>query len=269
MAELGVKSVNFSGGEATMRLDLPELITATKRLKLVPILLTNGLLLSKQRAALVEAGIDYIIVSLDSLSQDVYQLQRGVPLQGALNGVEAALQMRKEDNHNLVIGATTVITRHNLKQLPAILEWLTERRISLQITPYHHFDQSTDDCLSPQNEDELRSVIAKLIKMRDNGYLLCNSLAYLRWIPDYVFKSKLPDDYRCYVGYTGVFVDADLNLRPCWSWSIPVVANLRTENLIKAWQLDAFKKGREQVHKLNCSKCWLLCTSEFSLRFLE
>jgi MoaA/NifB/PqqE/SkfB family radical SAM enzyme/4-hydroxybenzoate polyprenyltransferase len=269
MADLGVKSINFTGGESTLRPDLPKLIVEARNMGMVPNLLTNGLLLTRQCESLVKAGIEYIIISMDSLSDDAFRYLRGSSIHEVLNGLNAVVGLRNKVYPRLVIGVTAVITRFNLNNLPILLTKLTEQRISLQITPYHHFNPSEPDNFSPLDEVELRNVIERLIDMRSNGYLLVNSNRYLQQIPDYIFRKKLPTSYRCYVGFIGIFVDGDLNVRPCWSWSLPIIGNLQKGYLNEIWYSEAFQKGRKKIRHLDCSKCWLLCTSEFSLRFLD
>lgn len=65
---LGIEEIEFTGGEVTLRKDLPELIAYAKK-KLgfsIVCLITNGIRLSKREymASLVNAGIDDILFSV-------------------------------------------------------------------------------------------------------------------------------------------------------------------------------------------------------------
>jgi GTP 3',8-cyclase len=69
MARLGLRRVRITGGEPLVRRNLPELI---RRIRAVPgiedvALSTNAVLLAEHAAALREAGVDRLNVSLDSL----------------------------------------------------------------------------------------------------------------------------------------------------------------------------------------------------------
>ena len=65
--ELGVPKIGFTGGEPLLRADLPELVACAAGHGLSVSIDTNGILLSeKTAAALKEAGISNINVSLDS-----------------------------------------------------------------------------------------------------------------------------------------------------------------------------------------------------------
>ena len=67
LAALGCRKVHFSGGEPTLRPDLPDLIAHARRLKLRVTLTTNGTLLTRDLARrLVKAGLNSVCVSIDS-----------------------------------------------------------------------------------------------------------------------------------------------------------------------------------------------------------
>ncbi|MEP7360648.1 MAG: radical SAM protein, partial [Chloroflexota bacterium] len=71
---LGVTKVRLTGGEPLLRRDLASLV---RMLRSVPgiddlTLTTNGSLLSRQAAALADAGLDRVSVSLDSLDDATF-----------------------------------------------------------------------------------------------------------------------------------------------------------------------------------------------------
>lgn len=71
-----VPSLSFTGGEATLRKDLPELITYGRKLGFRVNLITNGLRLADRRFAetLVQAGLDSAQVSLEAGSAEIHDL---------------------------------------------------------------------------------------------------------------------------------------------------------------------------------------------------
>lgn len=91
---LGVQKVRLTGGEPTLRQDLPDLV---ERLTRIPglnevNLTTNGSRLVALAAPLMNAGLTRVTVSLDSLDDDVFQAMNDVdfPVRGVLDGIEAA-----------------------------------------------------------------------------------------------------------------------------------------------------------------------------------
>jgi GTP 3',8-cyclase len=92
LAAMGVGDVRLTGGEPLVRRELPRLAAM---LRAVPgvreiALTTNGYLLERDAAALVEAGIDRFNVSIDSLQRDrFFAMTRRDALPQVLRGLEA------------------------------------------------------------------------------------------------------------------------------------------------------------------------------------
>ena len=93
-AGLGIDKVRITGGEPLVRKDLPLLIRKLKAiggLKEI-CLTTNGIYLSDYAAALKDAGLDRINVSLDSLNSSRFrEITRGGNLDTVLEGIDTAL----------------------------------------------------------------------------------------------------------------------------------------------------------------------------------
>jgi cyclic pyranopterin phosphate synthase len=90
---LGVRNVRFTGGEPLLRQDLVDIIAATAALPSAPktSLTTNGINLGNYAAALKQAGLDRVNVSLDTLDQGTFHtIARRDRLDGVLDGLEAA-----------------------------------------------------------------------------------------------------------------------------------------------------------------------------------
>jgi cyclic pyranopterin phosphate synthase len=90
---LGVRSVKVTGGEPTVRADLPELIrmlrTAAPEADIS--MTTNGVLLDRLAVPLAEAGLDRATISLDSLLRHRFEeMTRRDALDRVLAGIRAA-----------------------------------------------------------------------------------------------------------------------------------------------------------------------------------
>lgn len=91
--ELGVDRVRLTGGEPLLRRDLPVLVDALARRPRIRevALTTNGMLLAEHAAALADAGLSRLTVSLDTLDPDRFErLTRRRGLDAVLGGIEAA-----------------------------------------------------------------------------------------------------------------------------------------------------------------------------------
>lgn len=98
-AALGVEKLRLTGGEPTLRRNLPTLIEMLAQLRtpagkpLDLTLTTNGSTLVKQARALKDAGLQRITVSLDSMDDAVFRAMNDVdfPVADVLRGIDAAL----------------------------------------------------------------------------------------------------------------------------------------------------------------------------------
>jgi MoaA/NifB/PqqE/SkfB family radical SAM enzyme len=179
--------------------------------------------------------------------------------------------MRLRDRvRSAAVHITTVITRNNLTEMPAFVRSMAAHGISVQFSPYHHFDTRVPDEETPRDPVVVGEVMQELLAMQAAGDPIANSRAYLEHFSSFFQQPRaLPDWYRCYAAYVGVFADAALDVRPCWSWSLPVIGNLRRDRLGELWTSPQFTQQRARIRRLDCSRCWLLCTAELSIRFLE
>jgi cyclic pyranopterin phosphate synthase len=90
---LGVRSVKVTGGEPTVRADLPRLIAMFREAApdLDLSMTTNGVLLDRLAEPLAEAGLDRVTVSLDSLLRHRFEeMTRRDALDRVLAGIRAA-----------------------------------------------------------------------------------------------------------------------------------------------------------------------------------
>jgi cyclic pyranopterin phosphate synthase len=91
MAEMGVTELRLTGGEPLVRREFPKLVAMLAALEGLEdlALTTNGYLLERDAAALVEAGIGRVNVSIDSLQRDrFFEMTRRDSLPQVLRGLE-------------------------------------------------------------------------------------------------------------------------------------------------------------------------------------
>ncbi|MCC2598777.1 GTP 3',8-cyclase MoaA [Sphingobacterium sp. FBM7-1] len=104
---LQLRTIRLTGGEPLLYPDLPQLIQGIRRLGISDIrMTTNGFLLAKKAAALREAGLRSINVSLDALSERAFlRVTKRAGLQQVLDGITAAQETGLEVKINTVIMA--------------------------------------------------------------------------------------------------------------------------------------------------------------------
>jgi cyclic pyranopterin phosphate synthase len=89
---LGVQKIRLTGGEPLVRRDVARLVRMLAELDVEITLTTNGSLLAKHAAALKDAGLDRVTVSLDSLDDATFRAMNDADFAVArvLEGIEAA-----------------------------------------------------------------------------------------------------------------------------------------------------------------------------------
>ncbi len=128
---LGVREVRFTGGEPLLRRGLPDIIRRTTALRPRPetSITTNALGLSRTAAALAEAGLDRVNVSLDTVrSEDFRTITRRDRLEDVIAGLEAASAAGLGP-----VKVNAVLMRGvNDDQAPELLRWCLSRGYQLR-----------------------------------------------------------------------------------------------------------------------------------------
>ena len=128
---LGVHEIRFTGGEPLLRRGLVGIVARTTELEPRPqvSLTTNGIGLARQAAALKEAGLDRVNVSLDTIRPETFvQLARRDRIKDVVAGLEAA-----QEAGLTPVKVNAVLMRGvNDKQAPELLEFCLERGYELR-----------------------------------------------------------------------------------------------------------------------------------------
>ncbi|MFE7407755.1 GTP 3',8-cyclase MoaA [Isoptericola sp. NPDC057559] len=128
--DLGVRQVRFTGGEPLLRGDLVEIVRECAALPQRPelSLTTNAVGLDSRAAALREAGLDRVNVSLDTLDPDTFAtLARRPFLARTLAGIDAAAR-----EFDLVKINAVLVRGVNLDHAAELLAWCLERGFELR-----------------------------------------------------------------------------------------------------------------------------------------
>ncbi|MBN1178785.1 MAG: radical SAM protein [Anaerolineae bacterium] len=112
---VGIPHVCFTGGEATLRSDLAELVAYAEGLGLVTGLLTNGRRLSDAALmqALIDAGLDHVQITVESHAEAIHDRMVGAP--GAWQ--ETVAGVRNAVAAGLYTTTNTTLTRWNVANI--------------------------------------------------------------------------------------------------------------------------------------------------------
>ena len=263
-ADMGVQAISVSGGEPLLREDVVDIIRKIVSRKMIPVLLTNGLLLHKYWDILGEAGLRYIVISLDSVDKKIYVEQRGAKFELALSGIEAAQKLREKYGRT-EIHVSAVLTKNNQEDFMQLVEFMREREIKVQVIPYHKRENDAED-FSVREQEKIYKLTESLIQIKGESQTIANSIGFLKHLPDFFIKGKeIPEKFVCKVGYTNLCIDAYMNVKPCWSYLFEPVGNLAQNSLHEIWNSEKLQKYRKRMLEGKCEGCWYLCTSEICM----
>jgi cyclic pyranopterin phosphate synthase len=136
---LGVRSLKVTGGEPTVRADLPKLVRMFREVgpELDISITTNGLLLDRLAAPLAEAGIDRATVSCDSLLRHRFaEMTR----RDALDRVLAGLRAAEEAGLTPIKINTVVIGGTNDDEVVDFAAWARETGYEVRFIEYMPLD---------------------------------------------------------------------------------------------------------------------------------
>jgi cyclic pyranopterin phosphate synthase len=136
---LGVRSIKVTGGEPTVRADLPTLVRMFREAgpELDISMTTNGALLDRLAAPLAEAGLDRVTVSCDSLMRHRFaEMARRDALDRVLAGIQAA----KEAGLTPVKINCVVIGGQNEDEAVDFARWARETGYTVRFIEYMPLD---------------------------------------------------------------------------------------------------------------------------------
>ncbi len=130
LQKLGIQVVNFTGGEPTIRRDLPELITYVKQAGMTPTIATNGLTLYE----LIQSGelrdVELIMVSLDWPDAENHNRYRGIKIfDKVIRGIRAAVLARK------AVVVSMVVTKENIGYMETMCQFTRKLGTMIEILP--------------------------------------------------------------------------------------------------------------------------------------
>lgn len=117
-----VPSVSFTGGEATLRRDLPDMVRYASGLGMRVNLITNGTRVTRAlAAALADAGLDSAQVSLEGVTATVHERVTAIPR----SYPKTIAAVRNFKDVGVVVHTNTTINRDNLREcvrMPAFVK---------------------------------------------------------------------------------------------------------------------------------------------------
>ena len=240
--ELGVPHVIFTGGEATLRDDLPELIGHAESLGMVTGLLTNGVRLAEgdYLGSLVDAGLDHVQVTLESADRDIHNgMTRSDSFDDTVQGIRNCIAAGVHTITN------TTITRMNLAGMTDTIRFA--HGLGLSAVAANAVIQS-GKALEGDFAVDLRELEPTILTMNEVMDEL--DMRFIWYSPTkYCTFNPLEMDLgakRCTAGEYNLCVEPDGEVLPCQSW-YESAGNILTDDWDSIWNSELMKGARDRT----------------------
>jgi MoaA/NifB/PqqE/SkfB family radical SAM enzyme len=203
--ETGGNIISITGGEPTLRRDLPRIIARCKDKNLISYLNTNGHLLTASNVnELGRAGLDMVNISLDSVlpnpnsKKDFHRTREKIDL-----------LIEGREKYGYAIISNQVITRDNLHEIHPLIEKLKENGIYVAHGIKYPLADEFDN---PSDLRRLTRALSALNQKKRAGYPIITSKNYLnssgKW-------ANGPSSWNCLAGSAFFTVDLDGSVLGC------------------------------------------------------
>lgn len=210
--KLGVNSVSFTGGEPTLRKDLPELVDYSgKEYSFFTGFATNGYLLPDLLKKYPLEGLDYILVSLDFPNADMHDEYRGNKcFDSAVKGIKMA------EKRGIKTIISTVVMKDNIDMMEEMVSLARDLNSTIEILPVENIIRYVDG--TPYRIENIEDYIPnirtwgdKILELKDKYYNMVTDLYTVLIIEEGGFGGipKHQNYIRCCVSSAYVFVRHD------------------------------------------------------------
>ncbi len=231
--ELGIPHVVFTGGEPTVREDLPQLVRYAEEKGLVSGLVTNGRRLKDKEYldALIQAGLDHIQITLESFDEVVHDQITGVKgswketVQGLKNAIATPVYTL----------TNTTLTKYNIDDIVETIKFIHSLGLDQFACNSLIYSGKTPEAAKAYALDEAR-LEPSLTKIRDYAEML--GMEFIWYTPtQYCVLNPLQLELgikSCSACRISMCVEPTGDVLPCQSYFVPL-GNLLKDDWNKIW----------------------------------
>ncbi len=281
-------AVGLWGGETLAYPEIVPLVRYIKQSGRYCSLVTNGTHLARHVCALVEAGADNIVVSLDA-EEATHDRLRGAPgtFQAALEGIRAVIAERSRRGvRTPCVGVTAILIPEAVQALPALirrvraegvdrvyvgrLQYTTEQQGKSHEATFQKLFQTTAPSWQgfrrqpePSSSEKVRTIVAELrADPASKDFLIWDEPF---WSPqDYVHyygnpALAVPADRACRFPWDAAGICPNGDLSPCPDFPDFVVGNIKDTPFSAIWNGPRFLEFRRRLAEQGrfpvCTSC--------------
>jgi radical SAM protein with 4Fe4S-binding SPASM domain len=252
---LGVPHLVFTGGEATLRNDLPELIHHAESNGQITGLNTNARRLMDEAYVqkLVDAGLDHVQVTVESCDDQVHDemMQAKGAFKQTIAGLKNALR-----NHLYVMTNTTML-RTNVHTIPDTLDFLANLgvpTIGLNALIYAGHALTVGTGLHEAELQPILDIAQRKTGERGQKLIWYTPTQYCQFDP----TANHLGIKGCTAALYSMCIESNGNVLPCQSYYQPL-GNILTDSWDSIWNHQLSVRLRERQHlPAKCEGCDLL-----------
>jgi radical SAM protein with 4Fe4S-binding SPASM domain len=265
---LGVPHIVFTGGEATLRNDLPELIRHAESNGQITGLNTNARRLSDEKyvQALVDAGLDHVQVTVESCDERIHdEMMRA---RGAFKQTIAGLKNALASK--LYVMTNTTMLRTNVHTIPATLDFLAEigvPTIGLNALIYSGNGLTVGTGLQENELQPLLDIATRKTNERGQRLIWYTPTQYCEFDP----TANNLGVKGCTAALYSMCIESNGDEIPCQSY-YQALGNILSDPWESIWNHKLSKQLRERQNlPAKCEGCSLLaeCGGGCPLKFAE
>lgn len=275
-------SLSFIAGEPFLHQDMMDILSYASQLGAKTSVTSNGTLIATpyQAKKVVMSGLNFIAISLDSISPKFHNQSRGKPLvwEQAVKAIFSLQKMKKIlKKPHPIIYVNSIIMKDNLDDLIALVRWVKKNHIDgitfQPIATTDFFEGSTNEGsfwyktspLWPDTSKVLRFV-DRLEKMKQEGYPIQNSKkdfeGFRLYFKDPVAFGKAEP---CMGELKSMMITHDGFVRMCPE-SFENFGHVLRQNLDELWSSQQAARARKHIYECE-SQCKILANNKENFYF--
>jgi len=253
--ELGVPHIVFTGGEATLRNDLAELIYHAELNGQITGLNTNARRLSdpKYVQKLVDAGLDHVQITVESCDEQIHDqmMQAKGAFKQTIAGLKNALQS------NMYVMTNTTMLRTNMHTIPGTLDFLADigvPTIGLNALIYSGHGLTVGTGLRESELQPILDIATRKTNERGQRLIWYTPTQYCNFDP----TAHNLGVKGCTAALYSMCIESNGNVLPCQSYYHPL-GNFLTDSWDSIWNHKLSVQLRERQNlPLKCETCSLI-----------
>ena len=252
---LGIPHVVFTGGEATLRNDLPELIAHAEANGQITGLNTNARRLVDENYVdqLVDAGLDHVQVTVESCDADIHDLMmraKGAHKQ-TIKGLQNVL------NSPLYVMTNTTMLNTNIDTIPDTLDFLADLgvpTIGLNALIYSGNGLTVGTGLAESELQPILDVAVRKTDARGQKLIWYTPTQYCQFDP----TQQNLGVKGCTAALYSMCIESNGDVLPCQSYYTPL-GNMLTDDWDSIWDHELSVQLRERKSlPAKCNGCGLV-----------